>query len=70
MEANKEKKEKVKFTIRILKSFLLRIDELLEERVGISKTTWILEAIQEKFKREAVKEVQRPHEIEVHKDSQ
>jgi hypothetical protein len=47
----KPKEKKVKFAILIRESFLLQIDELLEERVGMSKTAWILEAIQEKFKR-------------------
>ena len=28
-----------------------RIEEALKERIGISKTAWILEAIQEKLKR-------------------
>lgn len=39
------------FTLRIKLDMLQDIDEALEETVGISKTGWILQAIQEKLKR-------------------
>ena len=45
-------KEWKNFAIRIRKDLLSRIDEILEGRIGITKTAWILEAIQEKLKRE------------------
>lgn len=45
-----DKKEWCNFTLRIRKDLLAQIGEELEERVGISKTAWILEAIQEKLK--------------------
>lgn len=44
------KKEWCNFTLRIRKDLLTQIGDQLEERVGISKTAWILEAIQEKLK--------------------
>lgn len=46
-----DKKAWTNFTLRIRKDFLNKIDCILEDRVGISKTGWILEAIQEKLKR-------------------
>ena len=45
-------KDKVNFTFSIPKYLLAIIDEELESRAGISRTGWILEAIQEKIKRE------------------
>ena len=39
----------INFTLRIPKSLLDRIDIQLENRIGLSKTAWILEAIQEKL---------------------
>lgn len=49
--SEKNKKEWVNFCLRIQKEMLEDIDKILENRVGISKTGWILEAIQEKLKR-------------------
>lgn len=49
-EKNK-KKEWINFCLRVRTDMLEQIDEILDERVGISKTGWILEAIQEKLKR-------------------
>lgn len=46
------KKEWTNFVIRIRKDLLFRVDKILEERIGMSKTAWILEAIQEKLKKE------------------
>lgn len=46
-----EKKEWVNFTLRIRKDIVKKIDIALEDRIGISKTAWILEAIQEKLKK-------------------
>ena len=37
--------------LRITKDILDTIDAILENRIGISRTGWILEAIQEKLKR-------------------
>lgn len=48
-EGNKSKW--VQFCLRIKTQMLDQIDEILEERAGISKTGWILEAVQEKLKR-------------------
>jgi hypothetical protein len=45
------KKEWQIFGLRIKANMLNQIDKVLEDRVGISKTGWILEAIQEKLKR-------------------
>jgi predicted HicB family RNase H-like nuclease len=47
-----EKKEWSHFTLRIRKDLSADIDKVLEHRVGISKTGWILEAIQEKLRKE------------------
>ena len=44
-------KKWVNFTLRIRADMLKDIDDALEETVGISKTGWILQAIQEKLKR-------------------
>lgn len=45
------RKEWVTFCLRIKSQMLSQIDKALEERVGITKTGWILEAIHEKLKR-------------------
>ena len=48
-------KSKVQWTnlcLRITSSMVNQIDYLLEERIGMSRTAWILEAIQEKFKKD------------------
>lgn len=47
----KRSNEWTNFTLRIKLDMLEDIDEALEETVGISKTGWILQAIQEKLKR-------------------
>lgn len=38
--------------LRIRNDLLFQIDEKVEERIGISRTAWILEAIQDKLKKE------------------
>lgn len=48
-----KKKEWINFCLRIKADMLGQIDKIVEERAGISKTGWILEAIQEKIKRTA-----------------
>lgn len=48
----KKKKEWINFCLRIPVDMLDRIDQELEDRIGISKTGWILEAIQEKLKKQ------------------
>lgn len=47
----KKKREWMNFCLRIPIDLLDRIEKELEERIGISKTGWILEAIQEKLKK-------------------
>ena len=49
--ADTQEKRWTNFTLRIRTDMLANIDEALEETVGISKTGWILQAIQEKLKR-------------------
>lgn len=46
-----DKSEWTNFTLRIKSSMSKEIDEALKETVGISKTGWILQAIQEKLRR-------------------
>ena len=48
----KDKTEWVVSSLRIKKSMLEEIDKALQETVGISRTGWILQAIQEKLKRQ------------------
>lgn len=54
--ANAEKKEKskewTKMLLRVKNEFLNQIDMLIEDEIGMNRTIWILEAIQEKIKRE------------------
>ncbi len=38
-------------SLRITKQIISDIDKMVDERVGLSRTAWILEAIQEKLKR-------------------
>ncbi len=45
-----ESKEWLRFNMRLRKDMSDDIDKLLEKRVGISKTGWILEAIQSHLK--------------------
>lgn len=40
------------FNLRISKKMLRELDEALTETVGISKTGWILQAIQDKLKKQ------------------
>ena len=42
-------KEWTNFTLRIRKDLSQKIDNTIENRIGITKTAWILEAIQEKL---------------------
>lgn len=51
LEEEKVKKDWMNFCLRIKVEMLDQIDRVLEERVGISKTGWILEAIHEKLKK-------------------
>lgn len=50
-EASKEKDWR-QFNIRLRNDLSRQIDQLLLDRPGLSKTVWILEAINEKIKRE------------------
>jgi len=47
----KEEKNRTNINLRIPTRLLNGVDEALKDRVGISRTGWILEAIQEKLKR-------------------
>lgn len=47
-----KKKQWTIFNLRINQQMLQQIDEALEETVGISKTGWILQAIQDKLKKQ------------------
>jgi len=47
--ANSKEHEWTNFTIRIRKDLSKKIDDVIENRIGISKTAWILEAIQDKL---------------------
>lgn len=49
---NTSMKEWVNFNLRVRKDMFEKMDSLLERRIGISKTAWILEAIQEKIRRD------------------
>jgi predicted HicB family RNase H-like nuclease len=49
-ESEQAKKEWKNFNLRIREDLLDQIDEAVKDRVGISKTAWILEAIQEKLR--------------------
>lgn len=44
------KKKLQRVHVRIPESFLEEIDEAVEKRIGMSRNSWILEAIQEKLK--------------------
>lgn len=46
------KNEWSNYTLRIRKDLSAQIDEVLEQRVGLSKAAWILEAIQEKLRKD------------------
>lgn len=50
--ADQKSKEWAYFSLRIRKDISDDIDQVLEKRIGISKTAWILEAMQEKLRRE------------------
>lgn len=50
VKADLEKKKWVNFNLRIRTDMLSDIDLVLEDTVGISKTGWILQAIQEKLR--------------------
>lgn len=55
MEDNKEvssKKEWTNINLRIPVDMLKQIDDALNDRIGISRTGWILQAIQENLKKE------------------
>ncbi len=47
-----DKENWVIFSLRIRTDLLEKIDNRLHNRLGMKKTSWILEAIQEKLKRE------------------
>jgi hypothetical protein len=42
-------REWINFSLRIRKDLLKGIDSAIEKRIGMTKTSWILEAIQEKL---------------------
>lgn len=46
-----DKKEWANFTLRIKHEMLRDIDDAMQDSVGISKTGWILQAIQEKLRK-------------------
>lgn len=46
-----DRKEWTNFTLRIKNDMLREIDEAMQDTVGISKTGWILQAIQEKLRK-------------------
>lgn len=48
-----KKKEWINFCVRIKADMLEQIDKALEDRPGLSKTGWILEAIHKELKRVA-----------------
>ncbi len=50
-EDNKQKTQWVNLNLRIPSKMLDEVSKEKNERVGISRTGWILEAIQEKLKR-------------------
>jgi metal-responsive CopG/Arc/MetJ family transcriptional regulator len=39
-------------SLRIPEDFINKIDNELEKRYGMKRTSWVMEAIQEKFKRD------------------
>ena len=45
------KKEWTNFTLRISKDMIEEIDIIMQDTVGISRTGWILQAIQEKLRK-------------------
>lgn len=49
-DLKKEVKEWVVINLRISSSMLKEVDQAVNERVGITRTGWILEAINEKLK--------------------
>jgi hypothetical protein len=53
--ATKRKIQWTNLCLRITTNMVGQIDFLLEERIGISRTAWILEAIQEKLKKDGNK---------------
>lgn len=52
-DETEKKKKWINHTLRIRKDLLLQIDIALEHRIGLTKSAWILEAIQEKLKRDS-----------------
>lgn len=54
--ATKRKAQWTNLCLRITSNMVNHIDLLLEDRIGISRTAWILEAIQEKLKRDTNKQ--------------
>ena len=50
-DQEKIKKKWVVMTLRITEDLIEDVEKNLEERVGMSRNSWILEAIQEKLKR-------------------
>ena len=52
-QKEKKKEEGYKYhALRMPVKIMRQVDELKAKRAGITRTTWILEAIQEKIKRE------------------
>lgn len=48
--SDKQKSDWTNFNLRIKTEMLREIDEVLKKTVGISKTGWILQAVQEKLR--------------------
>jgi len=48
----KSKREWSFFCLRVPTDIVAKIDDILYERIGLTKNGWILEAIQEKLKRD------------------
>src|SRR6185436_12947581 len=49
---NENEKEWMNMNLRIRNDILKILDEEVKKRIGMNRTAWILEAIQEKFKRD------------------
>lgn len=59
-DVKKEKEEWSKVLMRIRSDVLRKIDKLVEKRMGLTRTAWLLEAIQEKLVRYEEEEKRSP----------
>ncbi len=50
-KSKSEKEDSISICLRMPKEFLLQVDLEVKKRVGMNRTAWILEAIQEKLER-------------------